>query len=78
MAEYHVGCGIAGIYCGTVKKNGEEWLNKNECTEEATNAVRDWMCSEFLRDGKTSGGWEWTKKDGTVIQMNIRSIKKEE
>ena len=22
MAEYHVGCGLAGIYAGTLKKNG--------------------------------------------------------
>ena len=22
MPEYHVGCGIAGIYAGTLKKNG--------------------------------------------------------
>lgn len=35
MAEYHVGCGIAGIYAGTLNKQGTEWLNKSEVTEEA-------------------------------------------
>ena len=24
MPEYHVGCGLAGIYAGTLKKNGNE------------------------------------------------------
>lgn len=36
MAEYHVGCGMAGIYAGTVKPNKpDEWKNKSCVTEEA-------------------------------------------
>lgn len=36
MAEYHVGCGMAGIYAGTVKPNNpDEWKNKSCVTEEA-------------------------------------------
>lgn len=32
MPEYHVGLGLAGIYAGTLKKNGEEWINKSDVT----------------------------------------------
>lgn len=39
MAEYHVGCGLAGIYAGTLKSNGEEWRTKSEVTHEALCAV---------------------------------------
>lgn len=39
MAEYHVACGLAGIYAGTLNKHGTEWINKSEVTEEARKAV---------------------------------------
>jgi len=39
MAEYHVGCGIARIYAGTLKSNGDEWRNKSDVTHEALCAV---------------------------------------
>ena len=38
MAEYHVGCGLAGIYAGTLKNNNE-WKNKSDVTDEALCAV---------------------------------------
>ena len=46
MDEYHVSCGLAGIYAGTIKENGKEWLNKTCVTEEAIEAVRDWLMLE--------------------------------
>lgn len=50
MAEYHVHCGCFGIYAGTVKKlkSGEIWNNKSEVTNEAIEAVRDWLVVELL------------------------------
>ena len=39
MAEYHVRRGLAGIYAGTLKKNGEEWQNKTDVTTEAIREV---------------------------------------
>lgn len=39
MAEYHVRRGLAGIYAGTLKKNGEEWQNKTDVTIEAIREV---------------------------------------
>ena len=39
MAEYHVRRGIAGIFAGTLKKNGEEWQNKTDVTTEVMMEV---------------------------------------
>ena len=41
MSEYHVSCGMFGIYAGTVKKNGTEWKDKTCVTDEAIKAVRE-------------------------------------
>ena len=43
MAEYHVGCGLVGIYAGTLKKNGIEWLNKSCVTNEALDSVAQYL-----------------------------------
>ena len=39
MAEYHVGCGITGIYAGTLNKKKDRWSNKSDVTDEAFKAV---------------------------------------
>lgn len=76
MAEYHVGCGAFAIYAGTLNsKNKTMWQNKTECTDEAIGAVRDYMVGECLggfdcSKGK-SGGYEWTLKDGRVVELRI-------
>ena len=43
MANYHVGCGIAGIYAGTLKPSGDEWRNKSDVTHEALCAVAQYL-----------------------------------
>lgn len=76
MAEYHVGCGFFGIYAGILKPNKPtEWKGKTECTDEAIEAVRDYMIDHCLggfecRKDK-SGGWEWKLKDGRTVQLII-------
>lgn len=47
MADYHVGCGIAAIYAGTLKRNGIEWQNKSPVTDEAIGAVRDYFVANI-------------------------------
>ena len=37
MSEYHVSCGMFGIYAGTVKKNGTEWKDKTRVTDDRMN-----------------------------------------
>ena len=46
MAEYHVGCGLAGIYAGPLKKNGYEWLNKSNVTREALSASAQYLLNK--------------------------------
>ncbi len=81
MAEYHVGCGAFGIYAGTLNsRNKSLWQNKTKCTDEALCAVRDYIIQECiggLNSNKTSGGYEWTLKDGRVVSL-IATIKDKE
>lgn len=59
MPEYHVGTGIFGIYAGTLMppKEGKPtmWRNKSEVTDEAINAVRDYMLDKWCEtpEGKS-------------------------
>ena len=71
MAEYHVGCGTFGIYAGTLMPNKTLWRNKSEVTDEAICAVRDYLMMEFVKDGKTEGGYEWKTKDGRTVELII-------
>lgn len=43
MADYHVGCGIAGIYAGTLNKKGNMWVNKSEVTQEVLNCAFEYL-----------------------------------
>lgn len=76
LAEYHVGCGVFGIYAGTLNaKNKSMWQNKTECTDEALNAVRDYMVQELLGGTDclkaTSSGYEWTLKNGRTVELRV-------
>lgn len=82
MAEYHVGCGAFGIYAGTLEpKNKNLWRNKSEVTDEAIEAVRNYMVFDLLGgfdcSKATSSGWERTLKDGRVIELRV-TIKDED
>lgn len=74
MADYHVGCGSFGIYAG-VLKNKDKWKDKSECTEEAIEAVRDYIVMEELGgldcSKSLSGGYEWTLKDGRKVKLIV-------
>lgn len=45
MAEYHVGCGIARIYAGTLNKKGDMWVNKSDVTQEVLNCAFEYLYS---------------------------------
>ena len=73
MAEYHVGCGLAGIYAGRIKKNGYEWAEQSEVTNEAINAVGIYLLGKkslalFAYNGKRYklAVEEETSNDGTA------------
>lgn len=76
MAEYHVSCGAFAIYAGTLNsRNKNLWQNKTECTDEAINAVRDYMVSHelggFDNPKAPTAGYEWTLKDGRKVELRI-------
>lgn len=45
MAEYHVGCGIAGIYAGRLNKKRDMWVSKSLVTDEVLNCAFDYLYS---------------------------------
>ena len=70
MAKYHVGCGIAGIYAGTLKKSGDEWLNKSDVTNEAINAVAQHMYFQ-VPEGEKSFAYGFKMHDGNYIRLKV-------
>lgn len=46
MSEYHVGCGMAEIYAGTIKKPGE-WKTKSPVTDEVLRAAAEYMMGKI-------------------------------
>lgn len=75
MAEYHVGSGLFGIYCGTINKPNKDgyitWKNKTECTDEALCAVRDFLKLEADSKKMSRHGYEWTTKDGKTVRLVV-------
>lgn len=73
MPNYHVGCGVFGIYAGTLEpKNQNLWRNKSDVTDEAICAVRDYLMGEFIKGDKTEGGYEWKTKDGRTVTLLLK------
>ncbi len=77
MTEYHVGCGLAGIYAG-ILKDIDEWKDKTECTREAIAAVRDYMVDSLLGgincpNGNT-GSYQWELRNGKKIRLTVKVI----
>lgn len=70
MAQYHVGCGIAGIYAGTLKKNGEEWLNKSDVTNEAIGAVVQHMYYKIPKS-ETALAYAFKMNDGKYVRLML-------
>lgn len=79
MAEYHVGCGLAGIYAGILNpktKDGyQTWRNKNIVTEEAISAVAQYLKQRlnFEKNGTeiTRG---YTFNDGTIVELKLSIV----
>lgn len=72
MAEYHVGCGLAGIYAGTLNpktKDGyQTWKNKSDVTEEAISAVAQYFTQELhLEKNETEITRRYTFNDRTIV-----------
>jgi hypothetical protein len=69
MANYHVGCGLAGIYAGTISKPGV-WKVKNDVTDEAICAVADYMRGK-IEKGSDTYEITWKLPTGRKIIMSL-------
>ena len=69
MAEYHVACGLAGIYAGTLNKQGTEWLNKSEVTEEARKAVIQYEKDRLQSEKRLKETIKYTFRNGDVLTV---------
>lgn len=48
MPNYHVGCGIAEIYAGTLNKGGTMWVNKSPVTDECISAAAQYLLEKDI------------------------------
>ena len=67
MAEYHVGCGLMGIYAGTLNKKKNMWVTKNEVTDEAINSV-----AQYLLEHQVSANFSY---NGKQYKLAVEEIK---
>ena len=74
MPEYHVGCGIAGIYAGTLNKKGDRWLNKSDVTEEATWSVVQHLYDQ-IPEGQIGIAYIYTFRHGDKVRVSIEKVK---
>lgn len=73
MAEYHVGCGLAGIYAGTILKPGV-WKSKSPVTDEALRATAEYMMGKIEADHEAYE-ISWTNRTtGKKIVLTCRVI----
>lgn len=79
MAELHIRCGLFGfnIYAGTVNRAGTEWKSKQIVTDEAIDAVRDYLRAQ-IEDDKDCFGYEWNTKDGKIITLFVKIKERDE
>lgn len=76
MADYHVGCGLAGIYAGVLKKNGEEWLHRSEVTNEAIDAVIGHMYFQ-IPEGESSIAYHAKLNSGKTVLLSLEVFEDE-
>ena len=74
MAEYHVGCGFAGIYAGTLNKKKDMWVNKSDVTEEAIHSVVQYLY-EQIPNNKNGIAYVYTFRNGDKVCMAVEKVK---
>lgn len=73
MAEYHVGCGFAGIYAGTLNKKGNMWVNKSDVTEEAICSVVQYLYEQIPND-KNGIAYIYTFRNGDKVRVAVEKV----
>lgn len=74
MPEYHVNCGLDEIYAGVLKKNSTEWRTKSPVTEEAIEAVRNYLFMKIKNNDSFS--YSWDLNSNSTIELLVKITKK--
>lgn len=74
MGKYHVGCGFAGIYAGTLNKKGDMWKDKNDVTDEAIRSVVQHMYEQIPKD-KNGIAYIYTFRNGDKVRVAVEKVK---
>ena len=45
-----------------------EWENRED---EILCAVRDFLYEKAMENGSSDFGYEWTRKDGTIVELRV-------
>lgn len=72
MSAYHVGCGITGIFAGTLNKKGDMWVNKTDVTDEVLSAA-----AQFLLEHKEAMKFNYHGKQYMLSVVLIESEDKQ-
>ena len=71
MAEYHVGCGIAGIYAGTLNKKGNMWINKSLVTNEVLSCAFDYLYNNKKEYRVTINDVEYAMRIVPMVESEV-------
>ena len=77
MAEYHVGCGLVGIYAGTLNKKKDMWLNKSDVTKEAICSVIQYLY-EHIPDEDNGIANIYTFRNGDKVRVSVEKVRRKE
>lgn len=58
------------IYIGRVNKKEDNWLEKEDRTDEVLEAVRNHLYQN-LKDGETKTCYSWKRKDGKIVKLML-------
>ena len=71
MAEYHVGCDLGFfIYAGTLNKKKDEWIRKNDVTNEAIKAVASYMFFK-IPEGENTFAYGLKMLNGDYVRLKV-------
>ena len=76
MPEYHINCGLDEIYAGVFKKNSTEWETKTPVTQEAIEAVRNYLFMKIKNNDSFSYSWDLNSNE--KIELLVKITKKGE
>lgn len=76
--EYHVGCGLFGVYAGILMKPKKDgmimWRKKSDVTEEAIHAVMQYFKQTMDGHDKTTANASYEFADGRTLTVDFKIV----